>query len=92
MNIFRNRLVSILLSILFIADVCGTSRAGLLTGRHQERFGFSYNPIVDPSVPQNGIPGTENNIAEVLKPAGFTRSILGKWPMETQSTIRKKGQ
>ncbi len=26
------------------SSVCGPSRAGLLTGRHQQRFGFEYNP------------------------------------------------
>ena len=68
-------------------SVCGPSRAGLLTGRHQERFGFSFNPTMDPSVAQNGIPTTEKNIAEVLRPAGYTSGIVGKWHMGTHPDL-----
>jgi len=69
-------------------SVCGPSRAGLLTGRHQERFGFNFNPTIDPTVPENGIPTTEKNIAEVLKPAGYTSAIVGKWHMGTHPDLR----
>lgn len=69
-------------------SVCGPSRAGLLTGRYQDRFGFTSNPTMDPSVAQNGIPTTEKNIAEVLKPAGYTSGIIGKWHMGTHPDLR----
>ncbi|MBY6210942.1 sulfatase [Microbulbifer agarilyticus] len=69
-------------------SVCGPSRAGLLTGRHQERFGFNFNPSVDPSVPGNGIPLSEKNIAEVLQPSGYTSGIVGKWHMGTHPDMR----
>ncbi|PKI16657.1 sulfatase-like hydrolase/transferase [Colwellia sp. 12G3] len=68
--------------------VCGPSRAGLLTGRYQDRFGFTSNPTMDPSIAQNGIPTTEKNIAEVLKPAGYTSGIIGKWHMGTHPDLR----
>ena len=69
-------------------SVCGPSRAGLLTGRYQDRFGFTSNPTLDPSVKQNGIPTTEKNIAEVLKPAGYTSGIIGKWHMGSHPDLR----
>ena len=69
-------------------SVCGPSRAGLLTGRHQERFGFSFNPTIDPSVPENGIPTSEKNIAEVLNSAGYTSGVIGKWHMGTHPDLR----
>jgi len=68
--------------------VCGPSRAGLLTGRYQDRFGFTSNPTMDPTIEQNGIPTTEKNIAEVLKPAGYTSGIIGKWHMGTHSDLQ----
>ncbi|QBY04248.1 N-acetylgalactosamine 6-sulfate sulfatase [Thalassotalea sp. HSM 43] len=68
--------------------VCGPSRAGLLTGRYQGRFGFTINPTIDPSVEQNGIPTSEKNIAEVLQPAGYKSAIIGKWHMGTHPDLR----
>ncbi|WP_068544294.1 sulfatase-like hydrolase/transferase [Thalassotalea crassostreae] len=67
--------------------VCGPSRAGLLTGRYQDRFGFVGNPTIDPTVDNAGIPKDEKNIAEVLKPAGYTSGILGKWHMGTHPDL-----
>jgi len=59
--------------------VCGPSRAGLMTGRYQNRFGFTTNPTIDPSNPDAGIPLDEKNMAEVLGGAGYSSAIIGKW-------------
>ncbi|WNC69176.1 sulfatase-like hydrolase/transferase [Thalassotalea nanhaiensis] len=61
--------------------VCGPSRAGLLTGRYQGRFGFDRNPHMDPTDINSGMPLDEKMISEVLKPVGYTSSIIGKWHM-----------
>jgi hypothetical protein len=52
--------------------VCGPSRAGLITGRYQDRFGCGNNPTVNPAVP-NGVPTSERMISELLRPAGTSR-------------------
>lgn len=67
--------------------VCGPSRAGLLTGRYQSRFGFDLNPSENPNDPRAGLPVSEKTIAQVLKPAGYTSMISGKWHMGLHPTF-----
>lgn len=62
--------------------ICGPSRAGLITGRYQHRFGSSLNPTIDPTV-HNGVPRDELTIAEMLRPAGYTSMAVGKWHLGT---------
>ena len=63
--------------------VCGPSRAGLLTGRYQDRFGFTTNPSIDPGNPTAGLPLDEETIATVLGKVGYHSAIIGKWHMGT---------
>lgn len=57
------------------APICSPSRAGLLSGRFQGRFGFYYN-LVGRDV---GMPGGETTIAEVAKQANYQTAMIGKW-------------
>ena len=70
--------------------VCGPSRAGLITGRYQDRFGAVLNPTVNPAVPNNGVPLSEKNIAELLKPVGYTTMVVGKWHLGTHPELRPR--
>jgi arylsulfatase A-like enzyme len=63
--------------------VCGPSRAGFLTGRYQDRFGFTTNPTIDPENSTAGLPIEEETIAQVLKKADYKSAIIGKWHMGT---------
>ncbi len=58
--------------------VCSPTRAGLLTGRYQQRFGHEFNipPVYSE---ENGLPLTETTLADVLKSAGYHTLALGKW-------------
>lgn len=69
-------------------SVCGPSRAGLITGRYQDRFGASRNPTIDPTVPNNGVPLSEKNIAELLRPVGYRSMVVGKWHLGSHPDLR----
>jgi arylsulfatase A-like enzyme len=55
---------------------CSPTRAGLLTGRYQTRFGHEFNPGNGPNV---GLPLTETTMADRLKAAGYATGWVGKW-------------
>jgi arylsulfatase B len=63
------------------ANVCAPSRAGLLTGRHPQRFGFEHNlNKAFPTLPERlGVPVDQPTIATHLKKVGYRTSIIGKW-------------
>ena len=67
------------------APVCGPSRAGLMTGRYQERFGFEYNNGGERDLAQGlGIAVGELTIAQLLKDAGYHTGMIGKWHLGSQ--------
>jgi arylsulfatase A-like enzyme len=60
-------------------SVCSPSRAGLLTGRYQQRFGHERNPRFQPENRQSGLPLTETTLADTLGKVGYRSGIIGKW-------------
>ena len=60
--------------------VCSPTRAGLMTGRYQQRFGHEFNPGPAAQASQNfGLPLSETTIAERLKTLGYATAMFGKW-------------
>ena len=57
---------------------CSPTRAGLLTGRYQQRFGHEFNPT-DARRDDVGLPLSETTLADRLKAAGYTTGLVGKW-------------
>lgn len=60
--------------------VCSPSRAGLITGRYQQRFGHEFNPTnATRQDPDFGLPVSEKTLADSLKNAGYKTGLVGKW-------------
>src|SRR4051812_16596590 len=59
---------------------CSPTRAGLMTGRYQQRFGHEFNPgPATDRTPDVGLPLTETTMAARLKAAGYRTGLVGKW-------------
>lgn len=56
------------------APVCAPTRAGWITGRYQQRFGF-YTA----GDSRSGMPTNEITVADLLKDAGYATGVFGKW-------------
>jgi arylsulfatase A-like enzyme len=60
--------------------VCSPTRAGLLTGRYQQRFGHEFNPgPATAAEAQFGLSLEETTIADRLKKLGYATGMVGKW-------------
>lgn len=70
------------------SPLCSPTRAGLMTGRYQQRFGYEFNPGSPPGSlrKQVGLPTEEITLAESLKSTGYITGIVGKWHLG----VRKK--
>ncbi len=58
---------------------CSPTRAGLLTGRYQQRFGHERNPYYDPADHTEGLPISETLLPAHLVKAGYATGWIGKW-------------
>src|SRR3569623_597579 len=58
---------------------CSPTRAGLMTGRYQQRFGHENNPVYDPLDEKEGLLFIECLLPQYMKDAGYVTGWVGKW-------------
>ncbi|TNJ45842.1 sulfatase [Tamlana fucoidanivorans] len=71
----------------YVTDAtCGPSRAGLITGKYQQRFGYGEINVPGYMSPSSkflgddmGLPLDQKTIADYLKTLGYTNAAYGKW-------------
>lgn len=63
------------------APICGPSRAGLLAGKYQQRFGFETNPTPEYKAwdEQLGMPADVPMIQNIMQDAELQTGMVGKW-------------
>lgn len=62
------------------ASLCSPSRAGLLTGKYQQRFGHDFNPgEAGTDSASLAIPNDMPTLAQYLRPLGYATGMVGKW-------------
>lgn len=65
---------------------CSPTRAGLLTGRYQTRFGHEFNE--GGQNPQFGLPLDQTTIAQRFKENGYATAAIGKWHLGSAPQFR----
>jgi arylsulfatase A-like enzyme len=69
--------------------VCSPSRAALMSGLYQHRFGFEHNSGPERfAAPNFGMPREVPSLAEKLKAAGYATGMVGKWHIGFKEGLR----
>ncbi len=64
--------------------MCSPTRAALLTGLYQNRFGKPFEAALSAKSPEIGLPPEAITIPEILKQADYATGIYGKWHLGYQ--------
>lgn len=61
--------------------LCSPTRAALMTGRHQSRFGHEFNPpaVTEPNPGKLALDLRETTFPDRMRSAGYVTGALGKW-------------
>ncbi len=62
---------------------CSPTRAGLLTGRYQHRFGHEFNPAGG----KQGLPTNQVTMAQRMASLGYATALIGKWHLGSDAKM-----
>jgi arylsulfatase A-like enzyme len=65
--------------------MCSPTRAALMTGLYQNRFGRPFETALSVKSPEIGLPTGVDTIPQVLKRAGYATGMYGKWHLGYQA-------
>ena len=71
---------------------CSPTRAGLMTGRYQARFGHEHNPAYKPGDHREGLPTSEIILPQILQKAGYATGWIGKWHLGAAKEFRPENR
>ena len=68
------------------AATCSPSRAGLMSGNYQQRFGFEFNTsgAAETHRKSRGLRPSTITMADVLQRTGYATGMFGKWHLGTR--------
>lgn len=64
---------------------CSPTRAALITGRYQQRYGIEWRLGSQPGDSARGLLPSETSLARLLKSGGYATGLIGKWHLGRQA-------
>ncbi|MCA1963586.1 MAG: sulfatase-like hydrolase/transferase, partial [Prosthecobacter sp.] len=82
-NLDRLRAESVRFSDFVVSPTCAPTRSAILTGRHEFRNGVTHTILERERMDPKAV-----TIAQVLRSAGYTTGIFGKWHLGDEKEYR----